>query len=82
LYLLGDRLAGRSVKNALQMWERAEREFTPLAATTKNPVDLDIWMRILLRRGRVADARAVLNQIRRTGYATTELDLLCREAGC
>ena len=40
-------------------------------------------MRILLRRGRVTEARAVLNQIRRTGYdTTTELDPLCREAGC
>jgi serine/threonine-protein kinase len=81
-YLLGDRLAGRSVKNALQMWERAELEFTPLVATTRNPVHLDLWMRILLRRGRVVDARIFLDQIRRTGYNTTELERLCREAGC
>jgi eukaryotic-like serine/threonine-protein kinase len=81
-YLLGDRLAGHSVESALQMWERAEREFTPFIAGTQNPLELDLWMRILLRRGRVAEARTVLAQIRRTGYAVTELDSLCREAGC
>jgi len=82
-YLLGDRLAGSSLKNALGMWARAEREFAPFVEDSRNPHDLDLWLRILVRRGRLTEARQVLNQLRRTGYdTTTELDPLCREAGC
>ena len=81
-YLLGDRLAGTSLKSAFQMWERAEREISPFIADTRNPLELDLWMRVLLRRGRVAEARSVLTQIRQTGYSVAELEPLCREAGC
>jgi len=81
-YLLGDRLARRSVESALHWFERAERELAPHVANSKNPMELDLWMRILVRRGRIAEARAILAQIRHTGYDVTELETLCKEAGC
>jgi tetratricopeptide (TPR) repeat protein len=61
---------------------RAEAVFAPLAASTTSPVEMDLWMRILLARQRIGDARAVLRRLEPTGYATTELMKLCSESGC
>lgn len=62
--------------------QRAELVLEPLIGATSDPADLDLWMRVLLRRGRTADARMVLARLRSIGYDSSQLDALCRESGC
>jgi tetratricopeptide (TPR) repeat protein/tRNA A-37 threonylcarbamoyl transferase component Bud32 len=61
---------------------RAERELEPLIATSNDPSELAVWTKVLLRRNRIADARAAHERIRKTGYSSAELTRLCAEKGC
>ncbi len=76
--LLGD-LEPRS---SAAQWKRAETELQPLMSSTSAPGELATWFHILVRRNRLPEARAVLDRIERTGYATSDLQQLCRERGC
>ncbi len=76
--LLGD-LDPRSSE---AQWKRAESTLGPLMDSTAAPTELATWFHILVRRHRLAEARAVLNRIERTGYASSDLQQLCRERGC
>ncbi|HET8773330.1 MAG TPA: protein kinase [Thermoanaerobaculia bacterium] len=78
LLLLGD-LDPRSRQ---AQWKRAEGVLAPLVNSTAAPTELATWFQILVRRNRLAEARTVLTRIERTGYASSDLQQLCRERGC
>lgn len=63
-------------------WKRAEGVLAPLVNSTAAPTELATWFQILVRRNRLAEARRVLSRIERTGYASSDLQQLCRERGC
>ncbi|HEX6086700.1 MAG TPA: protein kinase [Thermoanaerobaculia bacterium] len=75
---LGELLATRNRAAAEEAWRRAEETLAPLIANTTEVADLDLWLRILARRERGAEARNVLARIRATGYATNELETFLR----
>ncbi|HUR82557.1 MAG TPA: serine/threonine-protein kinase [Thermoanaerobaculia bacterium] len=62
---------GRAAEEA---WRSAEETFAPLIPTSTEVSDLDLWVRILARRNRGAEAESVLARIGATGYATSELE--------
>jgi serine/threonine protein kinase len=76
--LLGD-LDPRSSET---QWKRAERELGPYMSSAASPTELATWFQILVRRHRSVEARQVLTRIERTGYASSDLQQLCREGGC
>ncbi|MGZ5442520.1 MAG: serine/threonine-protein kinase [Thermoanaerobaculia bacterium] len=64
-------------------WQRAESALQPvMEAGTGAPNELATWFKVLVRRNRLPEAREILEKIRRTGYATSDLEQLCRERGC
>ena len=75
---LGETLAARNRAAAEEAWRRAEEILAPALASTTEVADLDLWLRILARRNRDAEARNVLARIRATGYATNELETFLR----
>ena len=80
-FFQGEVLARHDPRAATEAWTRAERHFEPLVAAAP-PGELALWFRILVRRNRAADARAVLARLDRIGYSTTQLKELCAENGC
>jgi len=80
-YHLGDALQSIDAAGG-DSWRLAESELAALSAPLTNPVDLEISFRVLLRRGRIAEAKEVLGRIQQTGYPSAELEKWCREAGC
>jgi len=80
--LMGDVVRRANRDAAVAHWTRAERELEPAAATSTAPNELATWFHILVRRNRLAEARLVLGRIQRTGYATSDLEQLCKEQGC
>ena len=81
-FFLGEAIQRTDPQSANAAWERAERELAPLVAKSSAPGELSIWMRLMLRRGRADQARATLTRLQNMGYATTELEKLCRDSGC
>ena len=77
-FLMGEILAPRNRAAAEEAWRRAEEILAPLIPTTTDVADLDLWLRILVRRNRGTEARNVLARIGATGYATNELETLLR----
>ena len=75
---LGEVLAARNRDAAAEAWRHAEETLAPLIPTTTEAADLDLWLRILARRNRGAEARGVLARIRATGYATSALEAFLR----
>ena len=73
---LGELLMARGSGEAAVWFEKAERELTPLVAGSSNPDDLALWTRVLIRRQRMDEARALLARLRTTGYATAQLEQL------
>ncbi|MEO8380694.1 MAG: protein kinase [Acidobacteriota bacterium] len=80
--LQGDLARVAHPETAAAHWARAERELEPLAASSNAPNDLAVWFRILVRRKRLSEARAVLARLQRAGYDTSDLQRLCMEQGC
>ncbi|HEX6098542.1 MAG TPA: serine/threonine-protein kinase [Thermoanaerobaculia bacterium] len=79
LLYLGE--AERHADAAASAWRRAEQAL-PDGATPAGPHELAIWARLLVHRHRYAEARAALTQLKRSGYATGELEgLLNDETG-
>ena len=64
----------RDRRAAEEAWRMAEETLAPLIPTTTEVTDRDLWVRVLVRRGRGAEAKNVLAKIRETGYATNELE--------
>lgn len=79
---LGEALRKSDARAAEESWRRAETELESVVAPITDPTNLELRFRILLRRGRLAEAKGVLSRIERTGYPGAELQKLCREAGC
>ncbi len=65
-----------------QMLARAESALAPHISAITNVVTLELWTRVQIGRGHGGEARALIARLRRTGYATAELETLCRERGC
>jgi hypothetical protein len=78
LLFLGEARRGSA---ALAAWERAERAL-PLPVEAKSPLERAIWSRLLIHRERFAEAGEALARLRRSGYATEELDRLCNRPEC
>ncbi|HVE72284.1 MAG TPA: serine/threonine-protein kinase [Thermoanaerobaculia bacterium] len=64
----------RDRRAAEEAWRTAEETLAPLIPTSTEVTDLDLWVRILSRRGQGSEAGNVLARIRATGYATNELE--------
>jgi len=79
---LGEALRRRNARAAEESWRRAEAELAGITGPITDPTSLELRFRILLRRGRLAEAKETLSRIERTGYPSAELEKLCREAGC
>jgi tetratricopeptide (TPR) repeat protein len=63
-------------------YRRAEAALAPAMAKSTEPGELSLWTRILIRRDRTAEARAMLTRIRSTGQSTTDIEKLCDPSGC
>jgi tetratricopeptide (TPR) repeat protein len=84
MFFLGESLfrAGQT-EPAARAWARAERELAPLTAKiTAEPHHLDLWTRILTRRSRLLEAKAVHERLSRAGYGAVDLESFCSLAGC
>jgi serine/threonine-protein kinase len=84
LFFLGESLsrAGQAGP-AAEAWARAERELAPLVQKkTCDPPNFDLWTRILARRSRLLEAKAVHERLRRAGYEAVDLESFCSRAGC
>jgi hypothetical protein len=84
MFFLGESLfrAGQS-DPATRAWARAERELAPLTVKkTVEPQHLDLWTRILTRRSRLLEAKAVHERLSRAGYGAVDLETFCSRAGC
>ncbi|HYC92412.1 MAG TPA: protein kinase [Thermoanaerobaculia bacterium] len=80
--LLGELLEPSDPAAAAAQWQRAEEALVPLVAKNASPADLANWFRVLLHRGRLPEARALLGRMRDSGVFTTDLEQLCRAHGC
>jgi tRNA A-37 threonylcarbamoyl transferase component Bud32/tetratricopeptide (TPR) repeat protein len=69
----GDLLAGSDRSAAAAAWKRAEQEIAPAIEGSRDPQELSLWCRVLIRVERVDDARRVVAAIGRTGADTSEL---------
>src|SRR5436190_892418 len=79
---LADAQAKTDPRAAEQNWRLAENEFAAVTTAITEPYLLDSLFRVLLHRGRIAEAKQILNRIRSTGYSSAELEKLCNESGC
>ncbi len=61
-------------REAEEAWRRAEETLAPLIPTSTEVTDRGLWVRILARRNRGAEAKDVIAQLSATGYATKELE--------
>jgi eukaryotic-like serine/threonine-protein kinase len=84
LFFLGESLARTGQKAAAAgAWASAEKELAPLVAKkTADPPIFDLWTRILARRSRLYEAKAVRERLSRAGYEPTDLESFCSRAGC
>jgi tetratricopeptide (TPR) repeat protein len=81
LIALGEAQYPTRPKAAIAAWERADRTMPPASAVA-SPEELADRTRLLIRLSRTEDARTSLARLRKSGYATSELERLCREQGC
>jgi hypothetical protein len=84
MFFLGESLArtGQTAA-AAGAWASAEQELAPLVAKkTADPPNFDLWTRILARRSRLYEAKAVRERLSRAGYEPTDLESFCSRAGC
>ena len=84
MFFLGESLARTGQKAAAAgAWASAEQELAPLVAKkTADPPNFDLWTRILARRSRLYEAKAVRERLSRAGYEPTDLESFCSRAGC
>ncbi|HVG24081.1 MAG TPA: hypothetical protein VND45_08015, partial [Thermoanaerobaculia bacterium] len=66
-------------RSADASWREAEDMLAPLITKSNDVETLGLWLRILARRHRTGEARAVLARLRATGYATNELEPFLKE---
>ena len=81
-HVRGEMLRVSDPASARRAWEEAEGALEPLLRESDNPQELDLWAEVLIRRGRGAEARAVIERLGRMGYLTAHLVSLCSETGC
>ncbi|HJQ37407.1 MAG TPA: hypothetical protein VKB93_09730, partial [Thermoanaerobaculia bacterium] len=65
-----------------EWWLSAERELAALTAPITEPASLELQFRVLLHRGRIAEAKQILTRIQATGYSSAELESVCKASGC
>ncbi len=56
-----------------EWWQLAERELAAVTVPTE-PAALELQFRVLLHRGRVAEAKQILSRIQAIGYSSAELE--------
>jgi len=79
LLFLGEAVASTQPAQARTYWARAEQV---MPATVIGGEEFADRARLLIRLGRNDEARLSLVRLQQNGYATAELERLCREQGC
>ena len=81
-YSLGETHARTDPARADASWRRAELLLEPYMSTTNDVLELDIWARVLSRRGRCDEARTVVQRLRTSRFDTREIDRVLGQNGC
>ena len=79
---LGEVVRAAEPARAEAAWRRAEQLLEPLVASTGDVLELDLWCRVLVRRGRCDDARGVLQRLRTARYDTRGVEEILSRDGC
>jgi eukaryotic-like serine/threonine-protein kinase len=79
---LGETFRESDPPRAEAAWRRAEQLLEPLVLSTNDVLERDLWCRVLVHRGRCADARRELGQLRLARYDTRAVDKVLGLEGC
>ena len=79
---LGEIVHASEPSRAEAAWRRAEQLLEPNVQSTNDVLELDLWCRVLVHRGRCDDARRVLRRLRSARYDTRAVDEILSREGC
>jgi serine/threonine-protein kinase len=79
---LGEIIRESDPPRAEAAWRRAEQLLEPLVQSTNDVLELDLWCRVLVHRGRCDEARRYLRQLRTARYDTRAVDKVLSLHGC